>query len=54
MWADVQAAHVLTYLDVMKLDVDLKKFPKLLNIKNKVESHPKVAEWIKKRPVSSF
>ena len=54
MLADLSAAHVLSYLEVMKINVDLAAYPKLATIKSKVEAVPKIAAWIKERPQSSF
>ena len=54
MWADIQAAHIVSYFEVLKLDVDLEKYPKIATVKRKVESHPKIAAWIQERPETAF
>ena len=54
MWADIFLAHILTFFDVLKVEFDLKKYTKLMALKQKVESHPKIAAWIKSRPDTSF
>ena len=50
-WADV---HFQNWLDFpnfqLKLPLDLSKYPKLEALKKRVENHPKIAEWIAKRP----
>ena len=50
--ADVHFQHWLDFpIDFLKIPLDLSKYPKLEALKNRVESHPKIAEWIAKRPV---
>ncbi len=34
----------------MGIDMNLEKAPKLKALKERVETHPKVAEWLEKRP----
>ena len=38
------------YRFVSKDKVDLSKYPKLQALEKRTENHPKVAEWIAKRP----
>ena len=54
MWADIQAAHIVSYFEVLKLDVDLEKYPKIATLKKTVEAHPKIAAWTHERPVTEF
>ena len=54
MWADLSVSHVLTFIDVLGIEFDLKKCAKLAALKQEVESQPKIAQWIKTRPDSSF
>lgn len=50
-WADVQYMGYMEFLDTtMKLELKLDKFEKLKALKQKTESHPKIQEWISKRP----
>ena len=54
MWADVSVAHMLSFVNVLEIDFDLDAYPKLTALKQEVESHPKIAEWIESRPDSRF
>ena len=54
MWGDLAVAHMLTFIEVCKVEFDLSKYAKVAALKQKVESHPKIAAWIKVRPESSF
>ena len=50
-WADMELAYVVTMLPMIPgLTVNWNEVPKLEALKNTVESHPKIAEWIAKRP----
>ena len=54
MWADICLVHILSFFDVLGIEFDLKKYAKLTALKQKVESHPKIAAWIKSRPDTKF
>ena len=50
--ADINFAIVMSWpVTFGKVDV-LKNFPKLDSLKKRVESLPRIAEWIQKRPVT--
>ena len=50
-WADMELTYVVTMLPMIPgLTVNWNEVPKLEALKNTVESHPKIAEWIAKRP----
>ena len=53
-WADlafVSGCGLITFLGLIS---QLDNYPKLKALKTKVESLPKIAEWIAKRPVTEF
>ena len=50
--ADLHCQHWLDFpTDFFKIPLNLSKYPKLEALKKRVESHPKIAEWIAKRPL---
>ena len=53
-YADLGFFHWIDWLPGVKVNVSLDKFPKLTALTAKVTGHPKVAEWLKKRPVTTF
>ena len=59
MWADIAVAHVLSFptVAVFKLDdygYKLSDYPKLQALKERFESIPKIAAWIKDRPETTI
>ncbi len=52
-WADITLAAGFESVGVIFLNI-LDDYPKLKAHKTKVESQPKIAEWIKNRPDSSY
>ena len=54
-WCDVLFTHWVSWVpDRVKITPPFDKFPKLKALTEKVESHPKIAEWLKKRPVTDL
>ena len=53
-WADITILQSLTWPAMLGFPVDWSKYPKLAAHKARMESHPKIADWIKKRPVTEF
>ena len=49
--ADIRLFHIMSYVRLIYPDV-LDKYPALKKLMQSVESLPKIAEWIKKRPVT--
>ena len=49
-WADIEIAQFFTWPRVMGIVIDYEKVPKLTALKDRVESSPKIAAWIAKRP----
>lgn len=52
-WADLYLVCALEYLGE-KHDATLENYKNLKALDQKVHSHPKIAEWISKRPKSDF
>ena len=52
--ADIHFAYGMDFPKLANLDVDLTKYPKLQEIRDKVYSDPKIAEWIKNRPQTNM
>ncbi len=52
-WADLHMFDVTGIIHSKDAHV-LEKFPHILKVRQTVESHPKVAAWLKARPESSF
>ena len=54
-WADMLFAIWMTWIPGgVKVTPPLDKFPKLKALYNRVESHPRIAEWIKNRPFTEL
>ena len=56
-WADLHFLNWMTFPDYRCKtgdNLDLSTYPKLLALKERVEKHPKIAEWIEKRPSDHF
>lgn len=53
-WADILWMDMHTWLVSNGLEPDLSSAPKLKALKERVEQHPKIAEWIKTRPHSDI
>lgn len=53
-WADIAIAQSLTWPAMAGVTVNYDKIPKLKALKDRVESSPKIAAWIAKRPESPF
>lgn len=52
--ADIAFADQITWLGGIGINVSLDDSPKLKALKERVESVPKIAEWIKNRPVTQL
>lgn len=52
--ADIVYAVGLERINDGQFESHLSEFPKLQQLNEKVRSHPKIAEWIAKRPVTHF
>jgi len=53
-WADIAFADLCTWLAGLQVEVSFDDIPKLKALKERVESTPKIAEWIKNRPVTQI
>jgi len=53
-WVDCVWTGLLYYLYFMKFGPIIEKHPKVAAIKGRVESEPRIAEWIRKRPHAEF
>ena len=54
-WCDILFTHWVSWVpDGVKVTPPFDKFPKLKALTQRVESHPKIAEWLKKRPVTDL
>jgi len=53
-WADIGFADLCCWLSSLKVEVQFDNVPKLKALKERVESTPKIAEWIKNRPVTTI
>ena len=54
-WCDILFSHWCSWVpDGVQITPPFDKFPKLKALKERVESHPKIAEWLKKRPVTDL
>jgi len=52
--ADINFAYAVETFQSLGLHFDFSKCPKLQGVLDKVNSDPKIAEWIKKRPETPF
>lgn len=53
-WADIGFADLCTWISSVKVEIPFADVPKLKALKERVESTPKIAEWIKNRPVTEL
>lgn len=55
-WADLVFAHYVEFVAIVGLEAPtfLTAYPKLKGVYEKVTKHPKIAEWIAKRPKTQF
>jgi glutathione S-transferase len=53
-WVDIGFTDFLSWLNALEIVVPLNDNPKLKSLKERVESVPKIAEWIKNRPVTAI
>jgi len=53
-WLDLQYSTFNKWISHSGVENPLVKFPKLAALKERIESIPKVAEWIKERPHTQF
>lgn len=51
-WADITIANGSSWINLLELGNPADKHPKLKALVERVESHPKIAAWIKKRPAT--
>ena len=49
-WADLTVLNAIGYVTQPSVKYDLDKVPKLKALFNRIETHPKIAAWIEKRP----
>ena len=49
-WADIAFTDGCSWVSSIGLKFSEEKTPKLKALTKRVESHPKIAEWIKNRP----
>ena len=52
--ADFSVAHFLTFPGVLGVNNNLDNYPKLKALKQRVDSLPKIAAWIAKRPETPY
>lgn len=52
--ADIMMVHADYWLDYCKLTQVLDEYPKLKSHRERIQSLPAIADWIKKRPVTPF
>jgi len=53
-WVDCVWTGILYWIYYMKFGPIIEKHPKVAAIKGRVESEPRIAEWIRKRPHAEF
>jgi len=53
-WADLSFADFVVWLGSINISVPFNDLPKLKALKDRVESLPKIAAWIKTRPVTAI
>ena len=54
-WCDMLFTHWVSWVpDGVKVTPPMDQHPKLKALCHRVESHPKIAEWLKKRPVTDL
>ena len=53
-WADIFLNFVLTWLDATKTEAAFQKAPLVRQHIEKISSHPGIADYVKKRPVTNF
>jgi glutathione S-transferase len=51
-WADISFIDLCARMGSFQVEMPFGDFPKLKALRERVESTPKIAEWIKKRPVT--
>ena len=49
-WADIETSYVLTIPALVGFTINWNEVPRLKAVVDTVESNPKIAEWIAKRP----
>ena len=52
--ADIYVTYYTTFLDLGKVENDWNNFPKLRDLKKRVEEDEPIANWIKNRPVTDL
>jgi len=53
-WADIGFTDLCSWFSSLQVEIPFDDAPKLKALKERVESSPKIAEWIKNRPVSQM
>lgn len=53
-WADISFLSLSDWLSIMGADSQIDNYPKLGALRQKVSKTPKIAEWLEKRPKTSF
>jgi len=53
-WVDIVYFNMFPYYKVIGIDLPFAKYPKLKKVMDQVEAEPKIAEWIKARPVTEM
>ena len=52
--ADIKLTSDVTWPPALGIPLDLDKYPKIKALHERVKAHPKIAEWLAKRPETSF
>jgi len=53
-WADIAFFDLCSWISSVQVEIPFGDFPKLKALKERVENTPKIAEWIKNRPVTQL
>jgi glutathione S-transferase len=53
-WVDIGFFDFCSWLSAIEVTIPFEDVPKLKALREKIEKHPKIAEWIKKRPVTNI
>ena len=58
-WIDMYFTNFMSNLMIygkalLGTEMDMGQYPKLQDLMNKVTGHPKIADWIKRRPVTEY
>lgn len=53
-WADILLLDALTWIESIGVNISYSEIPKLKALKDKVEQSPRIADWLKNRPVTQL